>query len=1719
MSKEFTPYLVSASGFLEGTDEYDALLNGSGSDAKTSMWGVLSKEFVDQANGPVVVFGENPPLDRVFAEVEVHSILLNDNITNVNGIKLDELRTLAASNGAEAAVDVVAKMSLIQMSNLIHGGGVTVKSLPTPKGSRPKFDIEFDLDAQQKLIAAIDAAELQKLLSYSASTMATFVDAIKLAAKYAGPGLEIVSIGFLAAEIKEAVARDDDDEVARLVGEFTGSVAGGVAGGMAGSSLGAAVAGIVVLASSSTPPGWVVTGIVVVASLIGSIGGSVAGEKVGAYIASELRDVYDRRGEIQASDVFRAISGAEKNVEGGAEYLREKFGSLPEKVECFPAGTQIEMADGRFKNIEDICVGDLVLSFDGSMEGGRGELVSRPVTNLFRGATDRWIEVEWTDRGTLRKFTATPGHRVLNAAGEFTCLEKLINDDLVELVGANGNLICGKAREITYNNNLSSKYEIANTILQPNILFGNNAVVAVTAPNDLEQWQTYNFEVAGHHTYIANGVRVHNESYFIDYNDGMLVEALEALGAVDGFGDHISTVVLSNGETVTKVESGVRVSDVDGSDIPLTELVNVLQDGIRSLAINIEESLTSIPTLIQDLSPYIIADLISGDDLEEVAERYAIQAGVTLGADFIIDTFGDFIEPGVQNHYFDSGAGAALKGAIIQFAVSAALAGQDLDGSDYAQLALNTSIKSAVKYSLLTQAGNSLKLYDDAGRLLTSPSLAFKLTEGFSLQNVPVPNVGVLTAVATAVAFVSNLAEKGFDDFGETIASTITAAATTAVGASIAVHLALAAVPFPIGFLVSSLSSALLGNVMNRIMGTNMPPPPPLFTVEENPDGSQTIIISDVTGGYGYEARAGFDDILIGNHGHDALVGSTGNNQLTGRGGEDNLFGHEGADTISGGADDDFAVGGIDNDQVFGGDGNDTLFGDFELDEGPGLPVTAQHLTGGSDTIFGGAGNDSVHGGAGNDLIGGDEGNDTLHGGEGDDAVLGGDGADLIYGQAGNDELVGEAGNDGLHGQHGDDRLLGGTGDDSLSGDAGSDTLSGEEGHDLLEGGDGADALYGDAGNDTLYGQAGYDYLDGGAGDDVLTDGDDGDLLQGGDGNDRINAGAGNNKIYGDVVTVNQATNVTTYSGTGADTIDAGAGDDDVFAGAGHDSVRGEDGNDVLFGMDGNDSLDGGAGDDGLSGGTGDDRLWGRDGNDALDGGAGADVLDGEAGLDTLIGGDGADTLDGGQGADSLQGDAGNDSITGGDGNDILTGGTGDDWLNGGQGADSVLGGAGEDRLFTGPGADTLEGGADDDIYEVDLDGAASIIRETSGNDRIEITGGYLAKNILLAKDGDDLILSDRANAANFVRVVGQFATDGQMVELITFSDGFTINISNLIIGDDGDNTITGTEEDDAILGLGGNDTIMGEGGDDYIDGGDGEDIIYGGAGGDVVHGSGADDLLSGDAGDDTLVSGKGNDYLIGGSGADGFFITANNGDQDIIADLEKGVDTIDLSDFGGSFVTMKQMQVFGDRIQQNGADATIALATGQLLTVDATESATFVEGDFLFDIANIAGVTGTGDNDRITGTDGNDVITDGAGFDVITSGAGADRIAITQNAGDIDQITDFEVAADVLDVTSFGDYIHINQLGLSQTGADTILNFAPINQNVLMEGVDHTQLGAANFRFDLFEDQISSVGRYDASGSFDFSGDGAVENSAPALPYGLDWYAAGWPACERLVA
>ena len=95
-------------------------------------------------------------------------------------------------------------------------------------------------------------------------------------------------------------------------------------------------------------------------------------------------------------------------------WLFQKFDRMEAGARCFPAHTRIQTTRTTSTAISALRVGDVVLAFDARADKGRGALVPRRVTRLYRNTTTDWIRLRWVD-GTAREVITTPGPQALNA--------------------------------------------------------------------------------------------------------------------------------------------------------------------------------------------------------------------------------------------------------------------------------------------------------------------------------------------------------------------------------------------------------------------------------------------------------------------------------------------------------------------------------------------------------------------------------------------------------------------------------------------------------------------------------------------------------------------------------------------------------------------------------------------------------------------------------------------------------------------------------------------------------------------------------------------------------------------------------------------------------------------------------------------------------------------------------------------------------------------------------------------------------------------------------------------------------------------------------------------------------------------------------------------------------------------------------------------------------
>jgi Ca2+-binding RTX toxin-like protein len=442
---------------------------------------------------------------------------------------------------------------------------------------------------------------------------------------------------------------------------------------------------------------------------------------------------------------------------------------------------------------------------------------------------------------------------------------------------------------------------------------------------------------------------------------------------------------------------------------------------------------------------------------------------------------------------------------------------------------------------------------------------------------------------------------------------------------------------------------------------------------------------------------------------------------------------------------------------------------------------------------------------------------------------------------------------------------------------------------------------------------------------------------------------------------------------------------------------------DFLYGDAGNDTLNGGIGEDNLNGGLNDDTLFGGEGNDILWGGTelvirtntGNDTLNGRGGDDKLNGQDGNDTYivdslgdivtenlaEGFDVVESyididgytlvanveqliLRGSAirGNGNtldnlMNGNDAHNTLKGEGGDDTLRGGGGNDTLIGGSGNDSLVGVLDNDSLQGGVGDDIYDIG-DTAKIIENLNEGTDTVKIFGSY--------KLGDNI---------ENLELLGN-GTD----------NGTGNNLNNNIIGNNANNILNGKGGNDSLYGGAGNDSLKGDEDNDYLYGDSGINILNGGAGDDVLDGWYS--FFSGvDSDKNTMKGGEGNDFYY-----------VDSGDK-ISESSNEGIDTVNATI---SFTLPNNVE--------NLIFDQISGVTGKGNKLNNT-----IEGyvDSILD--------GRDGNDILTGYWGNQTLVGGKGSDTLTGGSGDDRFVFKSTKEGIDNIIDFSVVDDTIEVSKAG--------------------------------------------------------------------------------------------------
>lgn len=319
-------------------------------------------------------------------------------------------------------------------------------------------------------------------------------------------------------------------------------------------------------------------------------------------LSSDLSPIYDKDGN---------FVGIQDNTLGN----QDEFIELLLQQHCFPAGSKILLEDGLTKAIELIRDGDIVQSFN-----REGILVKGLVTETWQTENQPLVEII-TEVG---RFKVTPGHKFAIHEGGFKCIDE-ISIDIDFLVDTNGRKV--KIREVL----------------------------------DVEDKSTvYNFTVAEHHTYIANGLRVHNESLSL-YKP---VTTAGILGA--SVGGQIGGYLADNtfASQLVARSAGSTVAGWIGDAITYEAIFD--NKSLEVLALPNRFASSLIPNAVSlgagEISGEII-DLLGFDDpLEQIAASTTISSSASYGVATAAESL---LGAELAIKYFGANPVTDLSGAIV----------------------------------------------------------------------------------------------------------------------------------------------------------------------------------------------------------------------------------------------------------------------------------------------------------------------------------------------------------------------------------------------------------------------------------------------------------------------------------------------------------------------------------------------------------------------------------------------------------------------------------------------------------------------------------------------------------------------------------------------------------------------------------------------------------------------------------------------------------------------------------------------------------------------------------------------------------------------------------------------------------------------------------------------------------------------------------------------
>ncbi|MEJ8476858.1 DUF4214 domain-containing protein [Roseibium algae] len=699
---------------------------------------------------------------------------------------------------------------------------------------------------------------------------------------------------------------------------------------------------------------------------------------------------------------------------------------------CFCGNTIVQLL-GASAEVSSILPGDTVLSFDPSADHGRGALVPKKVVRTFTNITEEWLRLSWVEDGEDKELVTTPGHEFLTAHGGFRQIEKLVAGGTGTIVLADGSEAKVASERLIYSAETADMFEQAEGYVLPQN--GNLAL----KPEFKKGWKTYNFEVEEFHTYVAGGVRVHNDSWNdgqgFDYNSKTGWEPVVYTGG--GFNSVTGEVV--DGQTISL--------NMQAFEAYMGDLSSAYQGSAGAYAeassySAIENGYGSATAYAAGFNAYIGK---SGDNVSargvlaaDRAARKGIEAATgnessnDSGKPLILDLDGDGIEITPMDRSFtefdfdddgflertawvgaddgllfwdENGNGSLTSARQIAFSKLTEDFDTDLD-------ALRTHFDEANGgngdgvFDAQDAAWSDFKIWRDADSDGVVDAGELKSLADYNIESILLTRTN-----ETTVVLDDDTAIHGFTEATLSDGSTMSVGDVSLGYSKLGVKRSVDADGNNI-VTYEGADGSTDGSTGRKVIAASAGAASfALGADTEEADGALTTSAWSAAIGNEFantlDASGKLEDVLLeGAGGNDTLTGGAGHDILIGGAGSDNLFGGAGNDTLVVDAAD--LAGGA----ISGGEGYDTLTLDTDIAT---HVILGQHQV---EAAIGGLGNDTLHGNNNNLKVWSEiatlNADGTFSAGWVDIGYYlnGADGNDTLIGAANSDQLIGGAGND-----------------------------------------------------------------------------------------------------------------------------------------------------------------------------------------------------------------------------------------------------------------------------------------------------------------------------------------------------------------------------------------------------------------------------------------------------------------------------------------------------------------------------------------------------------------------------------------------------------------------------------------------------------------------------------------------------------------------------------